>query len=194
MNEGNLNKLLGSAAASCGSAEEAETIRKVGLGADDIKLPLELTQEKPVDEAESAEQGGSKSLAAIIRDLKLPGKIKLALLGNQTARAVLIRDSNRMISQFVLENPRLTENEVYEFARNKDLDDAIIRAIAVNNSWMKNYSIKWAIISNPKTPLDISVSWCKHLKEKELRLLAKSKNIPQALATQCRKLLEKRQG
>ena len=57
---------------------------------------------------------------------------------------------------------------------------------------MKIYPIKVALVSNPKTPLDISVKWLKHIKDKELRILAKSKNIPSALVNQCRKLLELR--
>ncbi len=188
MDESKLAQLFADAFNSCAAPEEAAEIRNVELGKDELSLDVEL-----VEEARQAAPG-AKNVVSLIKDLKLPGKIKLALLGNQTARSLLIRDSNRLIPQFVLENPRLTEGEVYEFARNKDLDDAVIRTIANNGNWMKSYSIKSAVVFNPKTPLDVSIKWAKYIKEKELRLLAKSRNIPQALATQCRKLLEKRQG
>ena len=124
--------------------------------------------------------------------MKLGQKIKTAMLGNMGARAMLIRENSRQIRQAVMKNPRLTENEVYEFAKNSNLDKQVFQMIGNDNTWMKSYAIQVAIVSNPKTPMEISIRWIKYLKDKELRDLSKSRNIPSALATQVRKLLETR--
>jgi hypothetical protein len=151
---------------------------------DNINLPVELINED-ISEAKEA------PLHAQIKEMGIPQKIKLALLGNQMARGLLIRETNKQIPLFVLQNPRLTENEVYEFARNANLNEQVFRTIAGNAQWMKSPSVKYAIVSNPKTPMDVSIKWVKYLQVKELRNLAKSKNIPQVVVTQSRKLLEK---
>jgi biotin-[acetyl-CoA-carboxylase] ligase BirA-like protein len=138
------------------------------------------------------DQSDSSNLAGLIREMKLGEKMKLGMLGSMTARALLIRDTNRLVRAAVMRNPRLSDNEIVEFARNANMEEQVLRLIAKNKSWMKIYPIKVGIVSNPKTPLDISVRWLKHLKDKELRILSKSKNVPSALVNQCRKLIELR--
>ncbi len=165
-------------------------VRAVIEGQDEIVVPNELLD----DLTGELTQEQTENLYAIIKDMPIPGKIKLALFGNQTARTLLIRDTNKQIPQFVLKNARITENEILEMARNSNLDEAVHRGLANNPSWMKSYAIKLAIVSNPKVPIDISLRWVKHIQEKDLRRLSKSKNIPQVIASQCRKLLEKREG
>ena len=91
-----------------------------------------------------------------------------------------------------MQNPRLGEVEVVELARNPNLDELVFRAIANNSTWMKNYSVKLNLVSNAKVPIDISLRWVKYLHEGDLRLLAKSKNIPQVIASQCRKIVERK--
>ncbi len=186
MSDVKLEALFAQACAGTDNAVVREEIEQIKSGTDTVKLEQSLISE------ESGAHNSATNVANLIREMRIPEKIKLALFGNQTARTILIREANRMIPLFVLENPRLTENEVNEFARNKDLDDVIVRTIAASQHWMKNYAIKQAVIFNPKTPVDISLKWAKYLKEKDLRLLAKSRNIPQALAVQCRKLIEQR--
>lgn len=192
MAESTLDKLFSQAMAEAGDEAGKQEISSVQSGADPRQLEPELIEEKEGEVSEAPET--SKNIANLIKQLNIPGKIKLALLGNQTARAILIREANRLIPMFVLENPRITENEIHEFARNKDLDDSVVRAIAAEQRWMKNYAVKLAVVSNPKTPLDVSLKWAKYVKEKDMRILSKSRNVPQALATQCRKLLEQRKA
>lgn len=163
-----------------------EQIRAVQIGSDSISLPDELMNE------EQEVKENQENLCAIIKEMNVPQRIKLALFGNLTARALLVRDSNRLVSQFVLQNPKLTEGEVVEFAKNANLDEDILRSIGNSGTWMKNYSIKVAIVSNPKVPVDVSLKWVNYILDKDLRKLSKSKNIPDVIASQCRKTLEKR--
>ena len=167
------------------SQAEDDELRKELELAQSIELPSLLLEETEDEES-------NKNAVMMIRELNVAGRLKLALLGNLTARTVLIRDPNRQIQLFVLQNPRLSENEVHEFARNPNLDELVLRAISRDGQWMKNYSIKHGLVGNPKTPIDISLSWLKFLTERDLRILSKSKNVPQIVATQCRKLSEKR--
>ena len=179
------------------SSEEGATCKQelelVRSGSDQVKLPEELTKESSEDAAKK-ESKDQSDLFARIRDMSIPQKIKLAMFGNKVARGLLIRDRNKQVPLFVLQNPRLGEEEVVEFAKNTNLDELVFRAIANNTTWMKSYHIKLNLVSNPRVPIDISLRWVKYLHDGELRILAKSKNIPQVIASQCRKLLEKRKN
>ena len=184
----NLDKLFQSALTQVEDPRILEELELIRQGKDNIELPEEFLKEG--DEELTEEE--TNNLSAAIRDMSIPQKVKLALLGNQVARSLLIRDTNWMVAGFVLENPRLGESEVQEFAKNKDLDQMVYRTISGNSQWMRSYSIKHAIVSNPKTPQDIAIKWIKHMRDRDLRNLSKSKEIPQIIATQCRKLMETR--
>lgn len=186
-----LERLFALASEQAEDAEVRLLLKEIEAEVDELELSEELLVEKEDMEAEEKE-AYEKNLLVLIRGLTIPEKIKLALKGNSIARALLIRESNKLIPMFVLENPGLTDFEVQEFARNKELDEGVLREISKNPTWMRLYSIKHSIVANPKTPIDVSIKWVKFLQDKDLRALAKSKNIPQVLAGQCRKVLEKR--
>lgn len=180
-----------------GGASVRQALEELVKEVDDEEVAKEILEDLDDSDGISKEllsddSSDSSNLAALIREMKLGQKMKLGMLGNMTARALLIRDTNRLIRAAVMRNPRLSDNEVLEFARNANMEDQVLRLIAKSKAWMKIYPVKVAIVSNPKTPLDISVKWLKHIKDKELRILAKSKNVPSALVNQCRKLLELR--
>ena len=155
-------------------------------GTDSTEIPCELIEEeeKEVDE---------RSVFESIREMSVPQKIKLALFGNQIARTILIRDvSNKQIPMMVLNNPRITDNEIFEITKNTNIDERVLREIGNNLSWMKPYAVKFAIVSNPKVPIDISLKWLKHIRDKDLKILSRSKNIAQTINTQSKKILETR--
>ena len=167
--------------------DQLELIRQ---GKDSIVLDLELTRD--LDDDETLDEEQAQNLGGKIREMGVAEKIKLAMLGNSVARGILIRDTNWQVASFVLANPKITDSEINDFAKNANLDELVFRAISKNSQWMKNYSVKHGIVSNPKTPVDVSIRWLKYLKDKDLKNLGKSKGIPQVISGQCKKLLEKR--
>ena len=69
------------------------------------------------------------SLYNQILQMKVGEKLKLALKGNKEARTILIRDANRLIQRFVLQNPRISDDEVLAVAKNRSLDQELLRKI-----------------------------------------------------------------
>lgn len=152
----------------------------------EIEVPQELMKE-------AEELNLDDNLYKIIGKLSIPQKIKLALLGNKTARQLMIKESNRIISLAVLDNARLSEGEVEGMAKDKNLDETVYRKIARNSGWMKIYSVRSALISNPRMPVDVSMKWLKYLQDKDLKMLSKSKNIPQIISRAALKIYTTRQ-
>ena len=119
-------------------------------------------------------------------------KIKLARLGGKEARALLVKDRNRIVSSSVLASPKLTETEVVSFAQSRSIGDELLRGIANNREWTKNYQIKLALASNPKTPQPQAIKFLNYLQERDLRNLMKSKDVPSNISTHARRILTKK--
>ena len=163
----------------------AETIER---GDDPYVVPEELIEEpeagKPVDQ----------SLYNQILHMTVGERLKLALKGNRDARMILIRDPNRLIQRFILQNPRITDDEIIMLARNRNLDTELLRKIGDHKYWTRNYQVKVALVSNPKTPLATALHFVNTLQERDIRFLAKSKNVSATVVAQARRWLMQREG
>jgi hypothetical protein len=67
------------------------------------------------------------------------------------------------------------------------VSDEILRIIANNRNWMKNYVVASALARNPKTPLPVSMNLLNRLNEKDLKTLSTNRNVPEVLRTTARK-------
>ncbi len=161
---------------SC-SEEEKKDAELVIQGKDRIELPKALT----------ADSDDSVDIRKLIDGMTLPQKMKLALFGSKQVRGLLIFDTNRLIQECVLKNPRMQVIEIEEFVRNTSLPDNVFRGIARNRDWMKSYAVKKGLVCNPKTPLDLSMRWLGFLNARDLKEISRSKNCPQVLANEARK-------
>jgi hypothetical protein len=127
------------------------------------------------------DDGTTKATASIerrIAEMSVGKKIKLAFLGNKEARAILIRDRNRVVAGAVVKSGRLTEQEVSSFAGNKNLDSEVIREIVANKEWTRKYPVKVALVNNPKTPVSEAVAMVSQLQKKDLMMLTRNRNVP----------------
>lgn len=131
----------------------------------------------------------AKNLSAQIAEMSMGQKLKLALRGNREARAILMRDTSVMIQRFLLENPRLTEDEVVSIAKSRIMVSEVLAKIAKNREWMGNYQVRLALVCNPRTPLALSLSFVPMLQERDLRMLAKSHNVPSAVVSTARRIV-----
>ncbi len=128
----------------------------------------------------------------MIQGLSMGGKIKLALTGNKSARDLLIKDANKLIALSVLKNPRITEEEIIRLTQTKGTPEDLLRQVARSKEWLKSYHVKTGLVTNPKTPLAISVKLLDHLYDADLQKLAKSKNIPSVLASSARRKVDQK--
>jgi hypothetical protein len=114
-------------------------------------------------------------------------KIKAAMFGDVNARALLIKEPNKLVQSFVLKNPQITFEELVGFASDPNTPKGILRVLSETNKWSKEYAMREALVFNPKTPLDISMKWVRYLNMADLKKLSKSKSIPNTLVVIIRK-------
>ena len=68
----------------------------------------------------------------------------------------------------------------------------MIRFISNSREYTKDYAVKQALVNNPKCPLASSLRLLSFLRPDDLRAISRSRNIPGALATAAKKLLQTR--
>jgi hypothetical protein len=165
---------------------------------DDSWLPTERLEELPDDTFEqrravaerliaeaSAEAGGAppERLALIRRIMlmKVKDRIKLGMKGDREARSILIRDSNRVVAQAVINNPRITDQEVEGIASMRTVSDEVLRLIAMNRTWARQYPIILSLARNPRTPLPTAIGILNRLHTKDLKTLSQNRNVSDAV-------------
>jgi hypothetical protein len=144
--------------------------------------------------AAEAEPDSAKrqTLLQRLANMTVAQRVQFAIKGGSEARRTLIRDSNKVVQRAVLQSPRLTEQDVETFASMSTLTDEILRLIANNRKFRKNYVVVRNLLNNPKTPLDVSLHMLPMINAMDLKKLATNKNIPETLRTTAGKLQRQR--
>ena len=139
---------------------------------------------------------GSDRVSAINRILKMGMKdrMKLALKGDREARNILVRDPNRIVAQAVINNARITEQEVEKIAAMRTVPEDVLRLIAINRSWARNYVIIHNLARNPRCPIANSMSILSRMQLRDLAALSKNRNVSDAVRRQALRLAQARTG
>jgi len=133
-----------------------------------------------------------QTLLQQISRMTVAQRVQYAIKGGSDARRTLIRDASKVVQRAVLQSPRLTDQEVEAFASMSSLTDEILRLIANNRVFRKNYSVVRNLMNNPKTPLDVTLHMLPLLNAIDLKKLSNNKNIPDTLRTTASKLVRTR--
>jgi hypothetical protein len=153
--------------------------------------PDNLIDEAALAEAAAAVESDLARRQTLIQRLAkmtVAQRVQFAMKGGSEARRTLIRDNNKVVQRAVLQSPRLTDQEVEAFAAMASLTDEILRLIAGNRNFRKNYTVVRNLINNPKAPLDVTMHMLPMLNAVDLKRLTTNKNIPETLRTTAMKL------
>lgn len=191
------------------SAEDAwliaQHIEVSDVDLDDSWLPTERLEElmeetfeqrsaaadRLVAEASAEAGGDAPERVALIRRImlmKLKDRIKLAMKGDREARSILIRDSNKVVAVAVIHNPRITDKEVEGIASMRTVNDEVLRVIAMNRGWARQYPIIINLARNPRTPLPTAISILPRLYTRDLKALGQNRNVSDAVRRQSLRL------
>jgi hypothetical protein len=116
-----------------------------------------------------------------ILTLNTAQKAILAMKGGREERAILVRDTNKIVALSVLKNGRLTEPEVESIAAMRNVSDEVLRNVGINRDWAKNYVVMANLVRNPRTPPGISTNFVPRLNNKDLKMLAGDRNVPEII-------------
>jgi hypothetical protein len=168
------------------SAENAETPT--------AEVAPESATVAPADATAELDEGEQKRVTILqkIGRLNVGKRIQLGFVGGKEDRAILIRDTARLVQNAVLNSPKVTDAEIESFAGSKSLQENVFREIARQRRFLKLYPVIRNLTGNPKCPLDISLTLVKSLMVQDLKALRHNKNVPETIRKVAAKLyLEK---
>ena len=166
----------------------------------DQKSTLQELRSTAIDEGRLADAAAEAEPALVRRQtllqqishMTVSQRVQFAMKGGSEARRTLIRDANKVVQRAVLQSPRLTDQEVEAFASMPNLTDEILRSIATNRNFRKNYVVVRNLMNNPKTSIDVSLHLLPILNALDLKRLSMNKNIPETLRSTANKLVRTR--
>jgi hypothetical protein len=145
----------------------------------------------PAAEEDGDQEEEDKDESRVLSTLPIMQRIKLAFKGTREQRSQLVRDSNKLVSAAVLSSPKLTETEVVAFSKMANVGEDVLRIIASNRAWMKNYGVILGLARNPKTPPAVSMQMVHRLNERDLKMLALDRNVPEGVRLAAKKYVVK---
>ncbi|HEY0713617.1 MAG TPA: hypothetical protein VGF45_13140 [Polyangia bacterium] len=155
--------------------------------------PAESASATPPAAPEAASPEKKRKSATIdFSRLKLYEKIRLATLGNAYCRSNLMRDPNRLVALAAIRSPGITDGEIALAAGNRSLSEDVIRYIANQRDMTKDYQVRLSLVQNPKCPVGVSLKFLSVLNAEDLKQIARSKNVPGAIGTAARRLMQSR--
>jgi hypothetical protein len=171
-------------------------------GEDTHRLNEENGQEEVIEKA--------RPLHAIWADLRPPAKIRLLTLATlkqyddkgrevgeerydmKALRMIGVRDANPLVAVAALNAPGLADSEVVKIAGLRNVAEDVLREIASHKEWTRHYMVKFNLVANPRTPFGHASKWILHMRENDLKTLAKSKEVPGAVQTAAKQQLQRK--
>ena len=141
------------------------------------------------EEPEKAEEEDEGTTVQRIAAMSVAQRVVAAMKGTREERAILIRDSNKIVNVAVLSSPKITETEVEIIAKMTAVSEEVLRIIGRTRAWMKNYTITAGLAKNPKTPIPLSMNLLPRLTDKDLKMISSDRNVPDVVRTSARRKL-----
>jgi hypothetical protein len=129
-----------------------------------------------------------------IMKMGVKDRVKLGMKGDREARNILIRDPNRLVSSAVVNNPRITEQEVEMISSMRSVSEDILRQIASTRQWSRSYNVMHSLAKNPRTPMGNVLTIMSRLQLRDLVALSKNRNVSDAVRRQATRLHAARTG
>jgi hypothetical protein len=174
----------GIAPAAAPSAEASDEPPLVSRSGDP---DVEAWEREEADGARLPDDERKQSVVQRLASMSFTDRLKAAVKGTREMRGILIRDPNKMIAMAVLSSPKVNESEIEGYARAANVSEDVLRVIASNRAWTKNYGVLVALTRNPKTPLALSLNMMNRLNDRDLGTLSIDRNVPEPLRIAARK-------
>jgi hypothetical protein len=146
------------------------------------------------DEGEETVRDKVLPLHTRIAEMTITQRIRCAMLGSSAERLLLMRDPNRLVSAAAAKSPLLREPEVVRVTASRNVSEDVLRILAFNREFTRNYQVKLNLVCNPRTPFSFASRLVPMLRDNDLRSLAKSKNVTGSISQSVKQQLLRKQG
>jgi hypothetical protein len=134
------------------------------------------------------------TLAIQLGRLNVGQKLRRAMFGTKEERSILVRDTNRVVACAVIKNPKFSDQEADTIAKSRNVNQEVLRLIGAHRDFAKSYQIQRSLVTNPRTPLEVSTRFIPRLQDRDLKLISGNRNLPENVRRQAKKLLDAREA
>jgi regulator of extracellular matrix RemA (YlzA/DUF370 family) len=134
------------------------------------------------------------SLIRRIMFMNTRDRMKLAMKGDREARSILVRDSNKVVCSAVVNNPRITEHEIENIASMRTVSAEVLRLIAMNRGWARNYPVMHNLARNPRSPIPTVMNILPRIRTRDLLGISQNRNVSEMVRRQATRLAQARSG
>lgn len=158
----------------------------------ELEEAIEEIKQKGEGEEDAAVDETTGLTPAQVRLLPVPARVKLARAADRQMRSLLIRDSNTLVAVSVITANALPDSEVESIANNRSVVPEVLAEIPKKREWIRKYSIAKALVRNPKNNLAVSLKLINRLSVRDLRELARDKNVPEGVRSTAMRIYQAR--
>lgn len=163
----------------------AESDHLLSLGRLVRRAPAPPRSVPPPDEAPVPDYGTG-------RELTVGERRSLARAPSRRAFDKLLADPHPLVIRQLLENPRLTEDDVVRIATRRPVRPEAVLAIARSERWLKRPRVRLAILLNPGSPPEVAMPLLAACTRSELIEILHGNDISKVLRATARELLARR--
>jgi hypothetical protein len=151
----------------------------------------EADAEAAPDASDDAGAGGEtlgSSVAFELQRMRPDERVRVAAKASRAQRQILLRDRTPQVLLALLGNPWIENAEVLEIARNPKVVGPVLQRLADDRRFGPNAQVQAALARNPSTPSTVTARLLPLLPTRELRELARSTQVREALRKAALKL------
>ena len=188
-------KLMESQRIKLAMALNPKTPRLVTLGLLKFLYLFDLVQVslRPGVPAEIKRQTENR-LIAQLDQIPVGRRVQLARRGSGRIAAALIIIGNPQTIEPALDNPFLTEGDLYKIFQRDKISQKVLVAVAKHRKWSLRYNVRLQLVRHPLTPLGTAMRFIPGLRVQDLRLLVGDKRMPTPMQRYLKSELERRTG
>jgi len=142
--------------------------------------PVTLTESESKDDKTAA-------VWTRLQFMTVSEKVQLAFKGDRMIRMLLVRERNKLVCSSVMRNPRMSDQEAEAIAGMRNVEDEVLRLLAMRRDWMSKYNIMIALVRNPKAPIGVVLPFVSRLTLRDLKGLKDDRGVQQVVREMAKK-------
>jgi len=134
------------------------------------------------------------TLKDLLDDMRLGDRVSLAKVATPAILPRLLVDADRKVTQAVLINRRLREEDLLTALRLADVPLALLDAVVASPKWSQVYGVRFALVLQPRTPLAVALLQISSLVKRDLLRVSEATGVRPLLQASARAVLERLAG
>jgi hypothetical protein len=127
-----------------------------------------------------------------LADLRLGERISLGRMATPPVLRALLLDADPRVVQACLPNPRLREDDLVASIRLGDVPVVLLDCAGRSRRWTECYSVRLALVLQPRTPLSLALAQLTSLVRRDLRRVTKAGGLRPLVQAAATRVLEGR--